>query len=66
LKVKRVDAMMNIQGVVEILPRKAPTAAMTILAAISLFGPNLSETIPLGTLSKNCMRLGIATMSPTC
>jgi hypothetical protein len=66
LKVRRVEAMMNIQGVVEALPRTAPMAAINMLAAISFLGPNLSETIPLGTLRRNWQRLGIATMRPIC
>ena len=58
--------MMNIQGVVETLPRRAPTAAISMLAAISFLGPYLSETIPLGMLRSNWQRLGIAMMSPIC
>jgi hypothetical protein len=66
LNVRRVEATMYIQGVVETLPSRAPTAAIRMLAAISFFGPNLSETIPLGTLRRNWQRLGMATMRPTC
>ena len=48
------------------LARNAPTAAVNMLVAMRFLGPNLSDTIPLGTLSRNWMRLGIATMRPTC
>ena len=58
--------MMNIQGVVETLPRRAPKAAITMLAAMSFLAPNLSEIIPLGMEKRNWRRLGIATMRPIC
>jgi len=57
---------MHIQGPAETLPRRAPTAAINMLAAMSHLGPNLSETMPLGMLRRNWQRMGIATMSPIC
>jgi hypothetical protein len=66
LNVRRVEATMYIQGDTETLPKRAPTAAIKILAAMSFLGPNLSETIPLGTLKRNWQRLGIATIRPIC
>ena len=66
LRVRSVEATMNMRGVIEMLPRKAPAAAMMILAAMSFLAPNLSEIIPLGTENRNWRRLGMATMSPIC
>jgi len=50
VNVKRVDATIYINGFVEILPRYAPTEAIIMLVAISLFGPNLSDNKPVGTV----------------
>ena len=48
LRVVRVVAAMYIQGFRDMLSRKAPTAAMRMLRAISLLAPNLSEKSPAG------------------
>ncbi len=66
LNVRRVEATMNMRGVAEMLPRTAPMAAISMLAAMSFLGPKRSETMPLGMLRRNWQRLGIAMMSPTC
>jgi len=58
--------MMNIHGVVDTLPRRAPIAAISMLVAMSFLGPNRSETTPLGILRSSWQRLGIATMRPIC
>ena len=62
----RVEATMYIQGLAEMLPRKAPTAAITMLTAISLLAPNLSDRSPVGTVKNICIRDGMATRRPTC
>lgn len=66
LRVSRVDARMYIQGSPDTLPRKAPTAAIIMLSASSLFAPNLSERKPVGTEKRNWQREGIATIRPIC
>lgn len=66
VRVIMVEAMMYIQGFVEMLPRKAPTAAITMLTAISLLAPNLSDRSPVGTVKNICKRDGTATRRPTC
>ena len=66
LSVSRVDATMYINGFFDMLPRKAPTAAIIMLMAISFFAPNLSENSPDGTLKRNWQRDGMATMRPIC
>ena len=66
LRVSRVDATMYIQGLVDMLPRKAPAAAMRMLRVISFFAPNLSERNPVGTEKRNWQREGMATMRPIC
>ena len=66
VRVMRVEATMYIQGFTEMLPRKAPTAAITMLTAISLLAPNLSDRSPVGTVKNICMRDGMATRRPTC
>lgn len=48
------------------LPRKAPTAAIRMLSAISFFAPNLSEKSPAGIENITWQRAGIAAMRPIC
>ena len=53
LNVRRVDAIIYIRGLIEMLPRKAPAAAIKMLSVISFLAPNLSEKNPVGTEKKN-------------
>jgi hypothetical protein len=57
---------MYIKGVVEILPNRAPTAAITMLATMSFLAPIRSDAMPLGTVTRNWQRLGIAIIRPIC
>lgn len=66
LSVRRAEATMYIQGFIDILPRNAPTAAIMMLRAINLFGPNLSENSPVGTERRIWQRDGMATIRPIC
>jgi hypothetical protein len=48
------------------LPRKAPTAAMTMLRAMSFLAPNRSENTPAGMANRTVQRVGIAAIRPIC
>lgn len=65
-RMRRVEATMYIIGFTDILPRKAPAAAIIMLRAISFFAPNLSEKKPVGIEKKVWQRVGIAKRSPIC
>lgn len=66
LRVSSVDATMYIQGLNDMLPRNAPTAAIKMLSVRSFFAPNLSEKNPVGTENRSWQREGMATMRPIC
>ena len=53
LSVRRVDAIIYVNGVIDMLPRRAPAVAIRMLRVINFFAPNLSENSPVGTEKKN-------------
>ena len=62
----KVEAMIYITGLIDILARNAPMVAKIILRAITFFAPNLSERKPIGIENKVWQRVGIAIIRPTC